>query len=522
MYGEQRATQYGYSLWEFQVYDVATCGGSTERYTLEGSSLVLDNVSGLTWQRGETTYTGANAQGAQYTQLIAENYCGTQNMRLPTQAEALGISGTSSASCAFPLPWSTWTSTADPQNSSDAAFVTYTGQSSFQVANNFPGGAMCVSGTAGVPAPTITTQPTAQSVALGQTATFTVAATGTGTLSYQWYLDDNLISGANSASYTTPATTATDNGDLFSVTVTNSGVTVMSQQVPLTVTGGTCTAAPSAPGTLTSTTSGTTSIALAWTASTAGSTCPVNYEIFRSTTSGFTPSSTNQIGATQAGVKYTDSGLTPGTTYYYVVEAVDSSGTSSPSNQASAMVPATGSPMPDFLLSVAPTAVSVASGGSATTTVTLEPQNNFSTNSAVTFTCTGLPAGTTCNFSTVAVSSAGSMSSTLTINSAAATAAAAVRARTGLLLAGSPLALGLFFVRRRRQPGGRLLMLLPLAVMALTLFVGCSKTGTTSSTTSTGTPTSGTPTTSTVSTVTVTATSGSVMHSTTFTLTVTS
>jgi hypothetical protein len=242
----------------------------------------------------------------------------------------------------------------------------------------------------------------------------------------------------------------------------------------------------------------------------------VNYDIYRSTAAGFTPSTASQIGMAQPGTTYTDTGLTPGTTYYYVVEAVDSSGASSPSNQASAMVPATGAPMPDFMLAVTPNAVTVATGSSATTSVTVEPQNGFSTNSAVTFSCTGLPAGSTCNFGAVAVSSSGSMSATLTINAATPTAAA-IRAGSGLLLSGSSLAFALCFVRRRGRRGERLLMLLPLTVAALTLFVGCSKTSTT--TASTGTPTSGS---STPSTVTVTATSGSVMHSTTFTLTVTS
>jgi fibronectin type 3 domain-containing protein len=440
-------------------------------------------------------------------------------MRLPTQAEALGISGTSSASCAFPLPWSTWTSTPDPQNPGDAAFVTYTGQSSYQVADNFPGGVMCVEGTAGVAPPTITTQPTSPSVAVGATATFTVAATGTGTLTYQWYRNNSPIANANSASYTTAAVAASDNGALFSVTVTNSGVTVVSNQVTLTVTGGSCTAAPGTPGTLSSTTMGTTSIALSWGASTAEGTCPVNYDIYRSTAAGFTPSTASQIGMAQPGTTYTDTGLTPGTTYYYVVEAVDSSGASSPSNQASAMVPATGAPMPDFMLAVTPNAVTVATGSSTTTAVTVEPQNGFSTNSAVTFSCTGLPAGATCNFGAVSVSASGSMSSTLTINAATPTAAA-MRAGSGLLLSGTSLAFALGFVRRRGRRGERLLMLLPLTVAVLTLFVGCSKTPTTA--TSTGIPTSGSSTTSTPSTVTVTATAGSVMHSTTFTLAVTS
>jgi beta-galactosidase len=506
MYGTQRATQYGYSLFEFQVYDVATCGGSTERYTLEGTNNVLDNVSGLTWQRAETTYTGADAQGKQYTQLIAQTYCSSVSMRLPTQAEALGISGASSASCAFPLPWSTWTSTVDPQNVGNAAFVTYLGQSSYQVADNFPGGVMCVQGASGVAPPTITTQPTAVSVAVGKTATFTVAATGTGTLSYQWYRNTLPITGANSASYSIASVAATDNGAQFSVTITNSGVSVVSQQVTLTVTGGSCTVAPTVPGSLTSTTTGATSIELTWTASTADATCPVSYEIFRSTTSGFTPSSTTPIGTAQSAT-YTDTGLIAGTTYYYVVEATDTVGTSAPSSQASALIPATGTAMPDFTLMVTPTAVSVAPGGTTTTSVVISPQNGFSANSAVTFTCSGLPAGTTCNFSAATSSSGNLLSSTLTINAAAT--AATWRAPGGLLLAGSPLVFGLFFVRRRGQRGGRWLMLVPLVAVALTMLAGCSK----NTTTSTGG--------STDSTVTVTATSGSIMHSTTFTLTVT-
>jgi beta-galactosidase len=149
MFGTQRATTFGYSLFEIQVYDVPQCGGPGERYSILSTSLVKDNVSGLTWQRSENTFT--NNQGAQYTQQVAQQYCASQGMRLPTQAEALGISGVNNASCAFPLPWSTWTSTTNPANASQAAFVTFAGQSSWQVANNFPGGAVCDSGTTVLP-----------------------------------------------------------------------------------------------------------------------------------------------------------------------------------------------------------------------------------------------------------------------------------------------------------------------------------------------------------------------------------
>ena len=61
-------------------------------------------------------------------------------------------------------------------------------------------------------APAITTQPVNQMVTAGQTATFTVTATGTAPLSYQWNKNGTAISGATSSTYTTPATTSSDNG----------------------------------------------------------------------------------------------------------------------------------------------------------------------------------------------------------------------------------------------------------------------------------------------------------------------
>ena len=83
--------------------------------------------------------------------------------------------------------------------------------------------------------PAITTQPTNQSVTAGQTATFSVAATGTGTLTYQWKKNGTVISSATSASYTTPATVTGDTGAAFTVTVTNNAGSVTSNAATLTV-----------------------------------------------------------------------------------------------------------------------------------------------------------------------------------------------------------------------------------------------------------------------------------------------
>lgn len=85
-------------------------------------------------------------------------------------------------------------------------------------------------------APTISTQPVNQSVLAGATATFSVTATGTAPLTYQWKKGGAAIAGATSSSYTTPATVVGDSGASFTVTVTNSAGAITSSAATLTVT----------------------------------------------------------------------------------------------------------------------------------------------------------------------------------------------------------------------------------------------------------------------------------------------
>jgi hypothetical protein len=85
-------------------------------------------------------------------------------------------------------------------------------------------------------APVISTQPSDQSVVVGNPATFSVTASGTAPLTYQWERNGTAISGATSSSYTTPATASTDNGALFEVIVSDSAGSVTSSEVKLTVT----------------------------------------------------------------------------------------------------------------------------------------------------------------------------------------------------------------------------------------------------------------------------------------------
>src|SRR6201996_1106516 len=93
--------------------------------------------------------------------------------------------------------------------------------------------------------------------------------------------------------------------------------------------GGTCSQAPSAPSGLTGSAASSSVINLSWTADVAPANCTISgYNVYRSTQSGFTPSGSNLIASGVTAHSYSDTGLKPSTTYFYVVEAVDSAGTS--------------------------------------------------------------------------------------------------------------------------------------------------------------------------------------------------
>ena len=101
------------------------------------------------------------------------------------------------------------------------------------------------------------------------------------------------------------------------------------------------TQAPSAPANL-SASGALSSASLSWTAS-SDNVGVTRYDLYRSTTSGFTPSVANRI-AQPAGTSYTDSSLAAGT-YYYKVQAEDGAGNlSAASNEASAIVGDTSPP----------------------------------------------------------------------------------------------------------------------------------------------------------------------------------
>ncbi len=125
------------------------------------------------------------------------------------------------------------------------------------------------------------------------------------------------------------------------------------------------TQAPTAPSGLTAT-PGTGTVTLSWTAAT-DNVAVTKYDVYRSTTSGFTPSPANQIGSNST-TTFTDNTVATGT-YYYLVRAEDAAGNLGPaSNQASATV--AGDTTPPTVSVTAPAAGATVSGSAVGVTAT--------------------------------------------------------------------------------------------------------------------------------------------------------
>jgi len=88
----------------------------------------------------------------------------------------------------------------------------------------------------------------------------------------------------------------------------------------------TCTAVPPAITTVTAQIVSSSQINLSWSTVAPPANCTITYNVFRSTTSGFTPSSANQIASGLTTTSRNDTGLAASTTYFYAVQAVDAAG----------------------------------------------------------------------------------------------------------------------------------------------------------------------------------------------------
>ncbi len=198
---------------------------------------------------------------------------------------------------------------------------------------------------------TISATPGSQTVPPGGSTSYTVTVTPqngfTGTVSLSATglpsgasatFNPTSISGSGSSTLTVATASSTPAGSYTLTSTGTSGSSSHSATVTLTVSG----TPPQPPSNLAAGAASSSAINLSWTAS---PTSAVTYDVFRSTTSGFTPASSNQIASGITSTSFADSGLTCNTAYFYLVEAVNSGGTSAASNQATATTQACVSPV---------------------------------------------------------------------------------------------------------------------------------------------------------------------------------
>jgi hypothetical protein len=198
---------------------------ASQNVTLTATNVTGVNFSATATTTAPTITTQPTSQTVVAGQpaTFAVTVTGTALLNYQWQKNGANIAGATSSSYITPA-----TTTSD----SGSTFRVVVSNSAGTVTSN--AATLTVNATA--VAPTITTQPASQTVTAGQTATFTVTATGTAPLSYQWQKNGAAITAARSSSYTTPATTSSDNGVQFIVTVSNSAGSVTSSQAILSVT----------------------------------------------------------------------------------------------------------------------------------------------------------------------------------------------------------------------------------------------------------------------------------------------
>jgi hypothetical protein len=147
-----------------------------------------------------------------------------------------------------------------------------------------------------------------------------------------------IASGVTNASYSNTGLAASTTYYYIVEALDADGTSGPSAQASATTSAASCTSVPpTGPTNLTATGSSSSVINLSWTAAPVNPPCTItSYSVYRSTTNGFAPSPSNLDASGVTSTTYSDTGLAASTTYYYVVEALDSFGASAASAQASA------------------------------------------------------------------------------------------------------------------------------------------------------------------------------------------
>jgi hypothetical protein len=245
------------------TFSGAVNGVSAGSVSLSGVAQSAPAAAGINTATSGTTISASVAVATAGSWLVDVANSGASNATLTPgsgQTKRWGVGQTNSGGAG---------STATP--ATGTASVSWTASSSSQLALSVV--VLAPSGGTTVTAPTITSQPVSQTVSVSSSATFSVTASGTAPLSYQWRFNGTAISGATSASFTLTNAQASNAGS-YTVVVTNSAGTATSNAAILTVS--TTTTAPtitSQPASQTVNVGGTASFSV-----TASGTAPLAYQ----------------------------------------------------------------------------------------------------------------------------------------------------------------------------------------------------------------------------------------------------
>jgi hypothetical protein len=365
----------------------------------------------------------------------------------------------------------------------------------------------------------------ATTVTIGTSVTFTATvkpasgtAEPTGTVTFKdgtTTLGTGSVNGSGVASYTTSSLsvathtiTAVYSGDTNFSGSTSSAVTVMVNAAPVMIATSTALTASAA-----SATSGTSITFTATVTPASGAVIPTGTVTFLDGTTTLGTGSLNGSGV----ATYTTSSLAVGA---HSITASYGGATGFSGSTSAAFSVTITAPAASYTLALSPTSGSVASGSSATSTVTVTPSGGF--NQQVSLTCSGAPANATCSVSPASVTPNGTAAATATLTIQTGVQTTALNrpaapgephpSNRGLALAfmsgGGLLCFTLF--RRRRGKAWYAQLCLMLFFFGVSAAIGC---GGSSSGSGTNTPPG-------TYTITVTATAGSSSQTASYSLTV--